>query len=219
MRVNILPDTEKQGGLAQLGGWQDMARRRFQKGRIRKRGKRNPVWELQWWADYINPDGTLGRSRESTILGYVSELTRRQAQKLAAEHLRPLNLGKVTPLSNLTFREFVERHFVPNVFPTLKLSTRQRYRRTLDVHLLPAFGNTRLCDIGTVDLQRLVLQKMERGLGWESCSHLRNLMSKIFATAKKWNFFPGDNPAHGVELPEKKPVREKHVLTDLNSVV
>jgi integrase len=190
-----------------------MARRRYQKGSIRKRGKRNPVWELQWWADYINPDGTLGRSRESTILGYVSELTRRQAQKLAAEHLRPLNLGKVTPLSNLTFREFVERHFVPNVFPTLKLSTRQRYRRTLDVHLLPAFGNTRLCDIGTLDLQRFVLQKMERGLGWESCSHLRNLMSKIFATAKKWNFFPGDNPAHGVELPEKKPVREKHVLT------
>jgi len=31
-----------------------MARRRYQKGNIRKRGKRNPVWELQWWADCIN---------------------------------------------------------------------------------------------------------------------------------------------------------------------
>ena len=190
-----------------------MARRRYQKGSIRKRGKRNPVWELQWWADYINPDGSLGRRRESTILGYVSELTRRQAHKLAAEHLRPLNMGKVTPLSNLKLGEFVERHFIPNFLPTLKLSTRRRYRGTLNVHLLPAFGNTRLCDIGTLDLQRFVLQKMELGLGWESCSHLRNLMSKIFATAKKWNFFPADNPAHGVELPEKKPVREKHVLT------
>jgi integrase len=38
-------------------------------------------------------------------------------------------------------------------------------------------------------------------------------MSKIFTTAKKWNFFLGQNPALGVELPEKKPVREKHVLT------
>jgi len=37
-------------------------------------------------------------------------------------------------------------------------------------------------------------------------------MSKIFATAKKWGFFAGDNPAIGVELPEKKAVREKHVL-------
>jgi hypothetical protein len=57
----------------------------------------------------------------------------------------------------------VERHFVPNVFPTLKLSTQERYRRTLNNHLLPAFGDSRLCDIGTLDLQQFVLQKMEGG--------------------------------------------------------
>jgi integrase len=38
-------------------------------------------------------------------------------------------------------------------------------------------------------------------------------MSKIFATARKWEYFAGDNPATGVELPEKKPVREKRVVT------
>jgi hypothetical protein len=37
-------------------------------------------------------------------------------------------------------------------------------------------------------------------------------MSKVFATAKQWGYFPGDNPAIGVGLPEKKAVREKHVL-------
>jgi integrase len=37
-------------------------------------------------------------------------------------------------------------------------------------------------------------------------------MSKIFVTAKKWGFFAGDNPAIGVDLPEKKAVREKHIL-------
>jgi hypothetical protein len=77
--MTILSIAEKQGGLAQLGGWQDMARRRYQKGNLRKRGKRNPVWELQWWEDYVKADGTIGRRRESTILGYVSGLTRRQA--------------------------------------------------------------------------------------------------------------------------------------------
>jgi hypothetical protein len=212
--MTILLNAEKQGELAQSGGWQnEMARRRYQKGNLRKRGQRNPVWELQWWEDCINPDGTLGRRRESTILGYVSDLTRRQARKLAEEHLRPLNLGKVTPLSNLPFGEFVGRHFVPNVFPTLKLSTQERYRRTFKKHLLPAFGRSRLCDIGTLDLQHFVLQKMDAGLSWESCDHLRNLMSKVFTIAKKWNFFPGDNPASGIDLPEKKAVREKHALT------
>jgi hypothetical protein len=53
-----------------LGGWQEMARRRYQKGSIRKHGKRNPVWELQWWEDILEPDGTIGRRRESAILGH-----------------------------------------------------------------------------------------------------------------------------------------------------
>jgi integrase len=106
----------------------------------------------------------------------------------------------------------VDKYFVPNFFPSLKLSTQQRYRRTLNKHLLPAFGDSCLCDIGTLDLQQFVLQKMAGGLGWECADHYRNLMSKIFVTAKKWGFFAADNPATGVELPEKKPVREKHVL-------
>jgi integrase len=190
-----------------------VARRRYQKGNIRKRGKRNPVWELQWWADIIQSDGSFGRKRESTILGFVSEINRRQAMKAAEELLRPLNLGKITPFSNILFREFLEKSFIPNVFPILKLSTRKRYRFAIDKHLLPAFGEQRLCDIGTLNIQSFVIQKMDGGLGWEAVNHFRNLLSKIFATAKKWGYFPGDNPAAGVELPEKKAVREKYALT------
>ncbi len=211
--MRILANAEKQGELAQLGGWQkEMARRRYQKGSIRKRGKRNAIWELQWWTDCIQWDGALGRKRESIILGAVASMTRRQAQKAAEEHLRPLNLGKITPYSSISFREFAERYFIPNFFPTLKLSTQQRYRRTLNNHLLPAFGDSRLCDIGTLQIQQFVLQKLASGLGWECADHYRNLLSKLFATAKKWGLFAGDNPATGVELPEKKAVREKHVL-------
>jgi integrase len=38
-------------------------------------------------------------------------------------------------------------------------------------------------------------------------------MSKIFACAKKWGHYAGENPAAGVDLPEKIPVREKHALS------
>jgi hypothetical protein len=82
----ILPNTEKQGdALCQVGGWQPeiMARRRYQNGSIRKRGKRDPVWELQWWTDYIAENGVIRRKREPMILGSVSEINRRQAHKLA----------------------------------------------------------------------------------------------------------------------------------------
>jgi integrase len=213
--MSILPITEKQGGPVQKGDWQkDMARRRYQKGSIRKRGKRNQVWELQWWEDYIKEDGSIARRRQSTTLGAVSEMTLRETRKLADERLRPVNQGKMLPQSTMELRVFVERYFDPLFFPTLKRSTQKRYRQTLNSHLLPAFGKFRLCDIGTVHLQQFVLQKMESGLGWESANHLRNLMSKIFETAKKWNYFQGNNPAIGVSLPEKNPVREKHALQE-----
>jgi integrase len=151
--------------------------------------------------------------RESIILGFVSEMTKRQASKQADEHLRPLNLGKITPYATITFVEYVERYFIPNALPTLKASTQSRYRRTFKTHLLPAFGKYRLCDITNLEIQQFVLAKMDSGLGWACCDHFRNLFSKVFGTAKKWGYFSGDNPALGIELPEKVAVREKHVLT------
>jgi len=208
----ILPNAEKQWQPKESGDWQKLARRRYQKGSIRKRGTRNPVWELQFWADEIQPNGSLGRKRESVILGFVADMNKRQAMKIADEHLRPLNLGKLTPFATILFREFIEKHFIPNAFPTLKTSTRKRYQYTIKNHLLPAFGDLRLCDLQRVEIQAFVLRKMEKGLSWETADLLRNLLSKIFRCAKKWGFFAGDNPASEIDLPHKKPVREKCVL-------
>jgi integrase len=213
LRMRILANAEKQREPSRDGGWQEMARRRYQKGSIRKRGRRGPVWELLWREDVLGQDGRLHRRLCCKILGLVRELTLRQARKLAEEYLRPLNQGVLQPRHAITFQQFVETVFAPNALPTLKLSTQKRYRRTLNNHLLPAFGERRLCDIGTLDLQRFVLQKMDSGLGWAAADHLRNLMSRIFATAKKWQYFRGENPASAVELPEKKPVRQKLALS------
>jgi hypothetical protein len=122
--MDILPITEKQGGPAYKGGWQkDMARRRYQKGNLRKRGKRSPVWELQWWEDYIRENGSIGRRRQSAVLGLVSDLTQRQARKLAEDQLRPVNQELLLPQSTLGFEDFVDRYFVPLFFPTLHTKT------------------------------------------------------------------------------------------------
>lgn len=210
--MNILPNAEKQRQAKELGDWQKLARRRYQKGSIRQRGTRNPVWELQFWADEIRPDGSLGRKRDSVILGFVADMNKRQAMKVADEHLRPMNLGKTTPFSTVLFRDFIEKQFVPNAFPILKTSTRRRYQSTIKNHLLPAFGDLRLCDLQRVEIQAFVLRKMDKGLSWETADLLRNLLSKIYRCAKKWGYFAGDNPASEIDLPHKKPVREKCVL-------
>jgi Phage integrase, N-terminal SAM-like domain len=172
-----------------------MARRRYQSGTLRKRGKRNPYWELQWREDYIKPDGTIGRRLVPWKLGAVSNLTRRAARKLADEKLRLLNQGQYAPQSTITLQEFVDRFFIPTFFPTLKLSTQKRYCRTFTNHIIPAFGKARLCDLGTLEIQQFVLAKMAGGLGWECADHYRNLLSKLFERAKKWGYHSGPNPA------------------------
>ena len=190
-----------------------MARRRYQQGHVYKRGKRDPKWELQWWEDQLNLDGSIGRCRRTLTLGRVADMTWRMARAAAAEHLLPMNQGKIRPQSMLLFREFIEGYFVPNSFPILKISTQRLYRSLLNVHILPAFGEVRLCDLNNLSLQAFLVKKMKGGLGWERTNHLRHLFSRIFGRAKKWGYCPGDNPAIGLELPEKIPVREKHTLT------
>jgi hypothetical protein len=61
--MDILPITEKQGGPALNGRWQeDMARRRYQKGNLRKGGKRCPVWEYSGGKITSRKTEAVGRS-------------------------------------------------------------------------------------------------------------------------------------------------------------
>jgi hypothetical protein len=77
-----------------------VARRRFQTGRLYKKGKRRKVWIARWREDVLLPDGTIGRVRRGILLGSVADLpTRRDAQVRLDERLRPINCagGKRRP--------------------------------------------------------------------------------------------------------------------------
>ncbi len=69
----------------------------------------------------------------------------------------------MTPQSTMKSAESVERNQIPLFFPTLKLPAQARYRLPPDSRYAPltCVWEYRLCEIGTVDLQRFVLQKME----------------------------------------------------------
>jgi hypothetical protein len=114
--MNILPVAEKQWQAKESGDWQKLARRRYQKGSIRKRGTRDPVWELQYWADEIRPDGSLGRKRESVILGFVSSMNKRQAMKVADETFAPAESRKDHSIFNNSFSGFYRKAFYSECF-------------------------------------------------------------------------------------------------------
>ncbi len=142
--MTILPNAEKQGELVQLGGWQkEMARRRYQKGNLRKRSKRNPVWELQWWTDCIKS----GRNARTKAGIDDSQLCVRPHSAASAQACRGTSSSLEFGQGHAAFEFTVAgiRGAAPRpqcLPPPLILSTQGRYRHVkLDFNHLQPFGS------------------------------------------------------------------------------
>lgn len=179
-----------------------MARPRYQKGSVFLRGK---VWVLRYREDILNLDGTLGRLHRSIVLGSFSK--KKEALREAERRLRPFNHGAFRPQSVITFDDFWHSHFVPDMLPTLKASTRNLYKNLASKHLVPYWGPLKLSEIQRVQIQQFVIAKQKQGYSVQTLAHLRSLMSKILSTAMSWGWLQ-DNAAQGVKLPPMERVRE-----------
>ena len=186
-----------------------MTRRRcFQEGSLFKRGTRKKVWVARWWEDVIGPDNVLGRIRRSEVLGPVAEIhTIREARKLS-DLLRKINSGDYRPQTVWTFGSFVKDRWKPEVFPTLKFSSKKFYDNMIDAHLNPAFEHTQLRLITKDSVQNFLRLKSQSGLSWKTVMHIRTLFGTIIEAAVKDDFM-ADNPVRRTRLPRRGPVEEK----------
>jgi len=202
-------DARKTG---RANGKGNMARRRYQFGCLFVRGTRLKVWVARWRERVLHSNGNMSSILRSEVLGAVSALSKRQAQRLLEERLRLVNDPKFAPRCMVTFRRFVEDQFKPLVLPTLKFGTQEIYSLLLDKHLLPRFGEELIADITTPDVQRFVLEQLKKGYAWETASHMRHVLSKVLGTAKSWRYLP-DNPVSGVEMPPRTLKRPRRSLS------
>jgi integrase len=209
-RATLIADTE-QAKRAIEGG--TMVRRRYQRGSLFKRGKREKVWVARWWEDVINADGTMGRMRRSLVIGTVAALTtRRLAMHALSERLLLLNNGSQHPQAIRTLKDFVQMDWEPVVLPTLKYATQMHYKYMLRVHLIPVFGERRLPDISRAAIQVLLAAKLRDGLSWETVHHIRCALSKVLGTAEEWGYI-SDNPVHKTRLPRRDCNSERPIVT------
>jgi hypothetical protein len=184
-----------------------MARRRFQKGYLFRKGK---VWAGRWWEDIIQEDGTPGRARRFVTIGMMPK---RQAQSFLDQHLQPFNRGTHQPQSVLLFDQFVRSRWIPAAMPlldavSLKLDraalskmgpTSQRpgsvvaYGSYLRSHLVAAFGSKTLNEITRWDIQNFLAEKLKQGYAGAHVHGMRTTMSKILQSAVEWGLLT-DNP-------------------------
>jgi integrase len=190
-----------------------MARRCFQRGSLFKRGKKRKMWVARWWEEDFHQDGVWRRRRRSEVLGAVTDLpTRREAELALSERLRRINRETRRPQGSLTFREFAQQRWIPDVFPSLKYSSKKHYEYVLNVHLVPAFGDRQLRLILREQVQDLLNAKLRGGLSWKTVKHIRTVLGTVLGAAEYWDIIES-NPVRKTRLPRRGPIEDK-VLPD-----
>ena len=135
-------------GKPSRGELEAMARRRFQSPVPKREGK---WWYLLYWVDTFS-DGKITRKRKRHKLA-PGGIPEREAKKMAAEFLRPMNQGLVPIGAATKFGEYVETVYKSTLLPLLAKSTRDRYEGVIKNYLMPAFGSKCLRDLTPLTLQ------------------------------------------------------------------
>lgn len=188
-----------------------MIRRCFQTGCLFKRGKRRKTWVARWRESVIGPDGTFKRVLRAEVLGFVTELSEREARNKLVLLLRPINEGKYRPEATITFGQFLKECWEPAVVPQLKPTSVRYYGKQIERHLLPVFREWRIRDITKAEVQRFLGQKRKQGLSGSSVHGIRTALGKVLQAAVDWEYLE-ENSARGIRLGDRTPVRERAYL-------
>jgi integrase len=186
-----------------------VARRRYQKGSIRRRGNR---WEVRWREDVVLADGTIKREQRTTLLGLVEEFpTKRLAEREAASFLARVNRLDYRPVKRATFGEFAET-WRRQVIELLKPSTAKVMASHLRFHLIPTFSRMRLDEIGQEQVQALV-GKLAKGRSRHTVLNVLGTLASILKMARKWGYAVAGFQQSDLVIPCYKPGKPGRFFT------
>lgn len=132
-----------------------MARRRYQRGCLFKRGKREKVWVGRWLEDELQPDGTIKRTHKSEVLGSLKDFpTKRLAQRELDGRVLVVNSPTYRARPTATLSELTEK-WKMLVMVNHEEST-QRSEKSDIKAWVAAIGGVQVRDIGCELLQHVV---------------------------------------------------------------
>jgi integrase len=189
-----------------------MARKRYQRGCLRLRGKKEKVWVAKWREDVILPDGSTHRVQKGEVLGTLKEYkTRRLAERALEQRLIEINSLTYQPRPTATFREFAAK-WQKDVLTQLKPSTGPADRSRIKMHLLPEFGDLCMKDISAQRIQAMIARK-QKELSAKSIRNLVATLRMMWTQARAWGYTQHD-PFFGLVLPERGLLNERFLSLD-----
>jgi integrase len=202
--VNYRPG---QSGQSSLGG--NLARKRYQKGYLFLRGKKQQVWVGRWLDDLIDPDNKIVRIHKSEVIGTKAEFpTKRLAQRELDIRLSRINSLSYQPQKVVSFADFAER-WKRNVTSNYKPSTKSGMKSSVNRWLVPKFGELRLHQITTEMLQQFLSSAPVKP---KTVRNLFIAFKLMWATARAWGY-ADKNICEGIVLPSMN-VPDKKWFTD-----
>ncbi len=196
---------EANSGNPLKGDFERMARRRFQSPK--------PFREGNWW--WINPwrdefqDGKLIRKRKRIKVAEAT-IPEREARKIAAEMLRPMNQGLESIGSATPFGTYVDATYRPTVLPVLASTTRTNYEYMLKKHLLPMFRSTPLRDMSSLKLQTYFSTLQ---VSHSSAVKVKDALASVLNSAVRFGYLV-TNPLENVQIaPPRKAKGRKPTIT------
>ncbi|MSR83823.1 MAG: site-specific integrase, partial [Candidatus Latescibacteria bacterium] len=102
--------------------------------------------------------------------------------------------------SKITFRAFKDIWLEKYAIGQVRRSTEDNYQSYLQVHLLPAFGDTPLARISVEDVQGFKAKKLADDYSPQTVKHLLRLLRQMLSHAVEWGYIR-TNPAQKVKDP------------------
>jgi len=203
----VLPEANTGNPLR--GDFERMARKRYQRGQLFQKGKRQKVWVARWREDVIRPDGSRHRVRKSEVLGTLKQYaTRRLAERALERRLAETEVNSLSyqPRPTATFNDFTAK-WQKDVLSQLKPSTRMADKSRIVRHLIPEFGELCMKDLTSQRIQAMIARKAV-AVSAKSIKNLVALMGMMWNQAKAWGYVQHD-PFVGLVLPERDPLNER----------
>ena len=192
-----------------------LARQEYQQPNVHRHDGKRPYYYIRYRIRVMGGEGKLGRKEIWHPIGYCDETTRRAALRERDRILQQVNHQVYTIRNEVSLADFAQIYERQHL-PTLSLGARQQQESLLRIHVLPALGRYRLCDLDDgLAMQTLVNAKAEAGLAWWTRKGIKSVLSSMFGRATDWNYWDKRNPVTRVRLGKKRGKYEKRIPTDV----
>lgn len=162
-----------------------MARRRYQRGALRKEAQK---WIVRWREDVLNSSNTVVRVERRATVGLIADLpTKALARRAADKIVDHVNAPDYRPGRVITMAEFAEI-YVRDVAPTFKASAAKAVRSIARIYIVPTVGSFRLDEVHGRVPQLMVNAMRTRGLSRKTIKNAIATLSGMLTAARGWGY-------------------------------